>query len=121
MGVQPVDPLHQLANGVDDGVELDADRAVLAGGLDDDGELEVVRKVEASPKRSREDRRMDAVELEDLLGVRLFLSVQQTVRSRTGESLVDQLQVGGDTVISGVVAGEGLSQVEDQIALHSRE
>ena len=101
----------------DDGVELDADRAVLARRLDDDRELEVVREVEAAAKRAREDRRVDAVELEDLLGDRLVLRVEQAVRAGAGEALVDQLEVGGDAVVGGVVAGERLGEVEDEIAV----
>ncbi len=43
------------------------------------------------------------------------------MRSRAGESLVDQLEVGRDAVVGGVVAGERLGEVEDQIAVHPRE
>ena len=59
----------------DDGVELDADRAVLARRLDDDRKLEVVREIEPAAERPREHRRVDAVELEDLLRHRLVLRV----------------------------------------------
>ena len=121
VGVQPVDALHQLADRRHHGVELDADRAVLARRLDDHRELEVVREVEAAAVRAGEHRRVDAVELEDLLRDRLVLRVEQAVRAGAGEPLVDQLEVGGDAVVGGVVAGERLGEVEDQIALHPRQ
>ena len=79
--VQPVDALHQLADRRHDGVELDADGAVLARRLDDDRELEVVGEVEPAAIGTGEHRRMNAVELEDLLGDALVLRVEQPVRS----------------------------------------
>jgi hypothetical protein len=42
VGVQPVHPLHQLTDRVDDGAELDPDGAILAGRFDDDGKVQVV-------------------------------------------------------------------------------
>jgi hypothetical protein len=65
--VEPVDPFHQLADRVDHGAELDADRPVLARRLDDDWEMQVVREIETAAEGLRKDRRVDAVELEDLL------------------------------------------------------
>ena len=119
--MQPVDPLHQLADRADDGVEFDADGAVLARRLHDDRELEVVRKVEASAIRAREHRRVDPVELEDLLRDRLVLRVHQPVRAGAGEAFPDQLEVGGDAEIREVVAGERLGEVEHEVAVHPRE
>ena len=119
--MEPVDPLHQLANRVDDRVELDADRSVFAGRFDDDREREVVREIQPAAERAREHRRMDAVELEDLLRDRLVLRVEQAVRAGTGEALVEQFEVGGETVVRGVVAGERFGEVEDEIDIQLRE
>ena len=82
IGVQPVDPLHQFADRRDDGVELDPDRSVLPRRFDDDRELEVVGKIEAAAIRTGENGRVNAVELQDLLGHRLVLAVQQARASR---------------------------------------
>ena len=90
-------------------------------GLTMTGKREVVREIEAAAERAREHRRVDAVELEDLLRDRLVLRVEQAVRSGAGEALAEQLEVGGDAVVRGVVAGERFGQVEDQIAIQLRE
>ena len=55
------------------------------------------------------------------LATALSCAVEQAVRSRAGEALVDELEVGGDAVVGGVVAGERLGEVEDQIAVHARD
>ena len=55
------------------------------------------------------------------LATALSCAVEQAVRSRAGEALVEQLEVGGDAVVGGVVAGERLGQVEHQIAVHARQ
>jgi hypothetical protein len=103
------------------GVELDANRPVLARRLDDDGEFQIVREVETPAERPGEDGRVDAVKLEQLLGDGLVLREHQPVRSRAGEPLADQLEVRGDAVISEVVAAERLCEIENEIALHARE
>ena len=105
----------------DDGVELDPDRPILARRLDDDRELEVVREVEPAAKRAREDGRVQAVELENLLGDGLVLGVEEPMRSGAGDALVDELEVGGDGVVGGVVTGERFGEVENEIAFHARE
>src|SRR5205085_9499713 len=65
--------------------------------------------------------RVKSVKLQDLLGDGLVLRVQEPVRSRSGEALVDQLEIRADRGVGAVVAGEGLGEIEDQIAVHARE
>src|ERR1051325_3615185 len=104
--MQPVHALHQLAYGVDDRAELDANRSVLARRLDDDGELKVVGKIEAASVALRKGRRVDAVEREDLLRNRLVLREHQAVRARACVLLANELEIAGDFEVGGVVPVE---------------
>ena len=90
-------------------------------GLTMTGKFEVVRKVEAPAERARKHRRVQAVELEDLLGDGLVLRVEQAVRAGAGDPLVDELEIRGDGVVGGVVAGERLGEIEDEIAIEARQ
>ena len=119
--MEPVDALHQLANGIDDGVELDPDRAVFAGRLHDDGKFEIVREIETAAIEPRKHRRVNAMEFENLFRDRLVLRVQETVRACAGEPLSDQFEIRRDCRVSGVVASERFGKVEDEIAFHARE
>ena len=121
MRVQPVHALHQLANGVDDGAELDADRPVFTGRLDDHGKVEVVREIEPTAVALGEYGRMDAMEREDLLRNRLVLRQHQAVGARTGVPFPDQIEERRDLEVRGVVIGKRLGQVENQIAVEARQ
>ena len=115
--MQPVHALHQLADRVDDGAELDADGAVLARRLDDDRKLQVVREIEPAAEALGEHRRVDAVKREDLLRDRLVLRQHQAVGAGAGVFLAEQLQERRDLEIGGVVVGERLGEVEHEIAV----
>ena len=80
-----------------------------------------MREIEPAAIRPREDRRVQAVKLENLLGDGLVLRVEQAVRSRAGEPLVDQLEIRRDAGVGAVVAGERLGEIEDEIAVHARD
>ena len=90
-------------------------------GLTITGNVEVVREVQAAAERAREDRRVDAVELENLFRHRLVLRVEQAMRAGPGEALAEQLEIRGDAVVGGVVPGERLGQVEHEIAIELGE
>ena len=121
IGVDGVDPLHQLLDRSDHRVELDADRAVLALRLHDDRKVDVVRPVEAAPVDGREIGRADAVEGEDLLGDRLVLREVEPVRAGAGVGDPEEIEVGGDVDVLGVVARVGLGEVENQVEIGARE
>src|SRR4051794_1441717 len=104
--MKPVDSLHQLTDGRNHRIELDADRSILPGGLDDDREFEIVRKIEPAPERTRKDGGMNAVELENLLGHRLVLPVEQSPRAGAGDAFFEQFEVGGNAVVGRIVAAE---------------
>ena len=71
--------------------------------------------------RRREERRLDSVEREDLLGERLVLGEVHRVRSGPRVVEVEELQVGRDVHVLRVVAGVGLGQVEDEVRVELRE
>jgi hypothetical protein len=62
-----------------------------------------------------------AVKFEDLLGDRLVLRVEQAVRAGTREALRNQFEIGGDAGVGGIVPGEGLGEIEDDVAVHPRQ
>ena len=90
-------------------------------GLTMTGKLQVVREIEPAAERLGEDRRVDAVEREDLLRDRLVLRQHQAVRARAGVVLADQLEEAGDLEVGGVVVGKRLGQVEHQVAFDPRQ
>src|SRR5262249_61674850 len=47
--------------------------------------------------------------------------VQEAVRSGAGETFLEQFEVPGDARVGGVVAGERLGEIEDEIAVEARE
>ncbi len=116
VGMQPIHALHQLPDGVDDGAELDANRAILPRGFDDDGKLQVVGKIKSSAIALGERGRVDAMEGEDLLGERLVLGQGQPDRWRAGVALAEELEQRGDILLLLVDPGDRLADVEDRIA-----
>src|SRR5688572_20363637 len=64
---------------------------------------------------------MDAVELQDLLRDALVLREKKAVGSGAGEALLNQLEIGGNAVVSRIVAAERFGEVENQIAIDARQ
>jgi hypothetical protein len=114
---QLVDALHQVLDRLAQRVERDPDRAVLARGLDDHRELQVVRPVEAPAVHARKIRSADPVEGEDLLGKRLVLREVEAAGAGARVLAMEQVEVGGEVDVLGVVARPRLGEVEHEVAL----
>ena len=90
-------------------------------GLTMTGKGEVVREIQAPAERAREDRRVNAVKLENLLRDGLVLRIQQPVRARAREPLAEEFEIARDAVVRSVVPGKRLGKIEDQVAVGPRQ
>src|SRR5205085_3792575 len=107
---------HQVFNAVDDGVVVDTDGAIFGDRLHDERELDVVRMIEPAAIRGGEERRTDTVEGEHLFGDGLVLRQEVAVRPGARVGQADEVEVGGNVHLLGVVAGVGLGEVEYQVS-----
>ncbi len=108
--VELVDPLHQFLDAPHQGAEADADGAVLADRFDDHRKVDVVRPLQPAVEYRDETGRQDAVEMEDLLGLRLVHGEKEAAGARAGVAQPQELVVGGHVRLLGVVVPEGLHQ-----------
>ena len=115
--VELVDPLHQLLDALHQGAEADADRSVLADRLDDHRKVDVVRPLQPPVKHRDESGRQDAVEVQDLLRLRLVHGEKEAAGTRPGIPQSQELVVGGHVRLLRVVIPEGLHQVEEEVGL----
>src|SRR5262245_46637073 len=79
--------------------------------------MKVVGKREPSAKGPREHWRMNSMERKDLLGDGLVLRQHQAVAAGAGNPLADELEVRCDVEVGRIVPGEGLGEVEHEIAI----